>query len=124
MASRMIQFTRAPQKVTTVGNQFFWEAIDLGGDLRVLDLELSVSALLGTTPKVTIAVLTSTQNDMEEGWATLGTFLQVDGGLGADQAQRIVMEGALRYVRFSITQLSGAGANCYFMLDGEARSTL
>jgi hypothetical protein len=74
----MIQFTRAPQKVTATGNQFFWEAIVLGGDLRVLDLELSVIALVGESAKVTIALLTSTQNDMEEGWATLGTFTQVD----------------------------------------------
>jgi hypothetical protein len=121
MTSRRIQLTRFPQKCIAVGKQFFWEAVDLGGDLRVLDLTLSVTALSGQTPTVTIAVLTSVQDDVEEGWATLETFDQVDGQAGADQTKRKVMVGALRYVRFHVTQL-GTGASCYFSIEGEART--
>ena len=121
MASRMIQFTRAPQKCVAVGKQFFWEAIDLGGDLRVLDLELTVLGLT-TGHSITIEVLTSVQDDVDDCWAAVGAFTKVDQlGGGADQTRHSVMTGALRYVRFNVTQLS-ATASCYFMIEGEART--
>jgi hypothetical protein len=122
MRSVAIRFTRAPQKCVATGRQLFWKAIDLGGDLRVLDVQLSVYALSGgASPKVTISVLTSCHDDADLGWATLGTFTSVDGQAGADQTETMVMVGALRYVRFEVTSL-GSGASCYFTIDGQART--
>lgn len=119
MASTFIDFTGAPIKVTANVVQPMTQALDLGGYYRVLDLVCNVYSLTGTSPTVTVSILTSPQNAIEvPQWPSLGGFGQIST---ADTAQRVTLTGALRYVRYGIA-VTGTTPVAYLDIKGYART--
>jgi hypothetical protein len=100
-----VQLTAAPIRVTATGAQELRLALDVLA-FDMLDLELRVLDIEGTTPSITIIVQTGMQRATEEGWVTASTFVAVTS---APASQIRTVQNMLRYVRWNVSALTGTG---------------
>jgi len=113
-----VRFTEQPVRHTATAKQPIYQAVDLGGHYRVLDLLLSVYLMSGASPQATVTVQTSMQATDDDQWVTLGTYTVVTV---SNTFQSVSMSGALRYVRYSLV-LAGTSPVVVFDLSGYART--
>lgn len=115
------EFTLTPQVVrgtTSQQRQSLKDALDVSG-YDSADILLFVAALEGTTPSVTIRIITGMQNETEEGWVPVSAFSAVTS---SGNAQKANFTGFLRYIRWEISALTGTGVVAAFTLTGMLRS--
>ena len=116
--SALIYLTNGPVKIVQApSTQLINTAVEVTG-YRHLALLLEAIRLVGTSPTYEIVVMTGMQLESEDGWVELGTWTlkSVEGDFKLD------LTNPLRYIRWQVKQLTGAGAEVTFMIGGVARS--
>jgi hypothetical protein len=105
--------TSAPQR------QPLSQALDVS-EYDAADVLVHVLTLTGTSPSVTVKLLTAMQADTEDGWCTLATFTAITG---SNQCELLRATGPLRYIRWEVT-LTGTGSpEVWFTLGGMLRES-
>lgn len=108
-----------PVRITATGAQELRLALDVSA-YDVLDLELRVLRLEGTSPSVTVEIQTGMQRESSEGWVTLGTAFPAVATAPKSEVRNLT--NLLRYIRWNVTVLSGSGSPAAtFMIDGVGR---
>jgi hypothetical protein len=116
--------TPQPIRVTSTGFQPLYLAMDISG-FDQLDILSGVMTLEGTSsPSVTVAIWTGMQAQTDDGWVTLVSFPSVNQ---PDKYQKLVVApalttGALRYIRWKVTALTGTVPAATFFISGVGRS--
>ncbi|MDP3275450.1 MAG: hypothetical protein Q8Q09_09670 [Deltaproteobacteria bacterium] len=109
-----IVFSELPIAVSSTGPMSIVEAIDVSG-YDQLDLALGVHQV-NPSSSLIISIITSMQNEVDQGWVTAATF---DSVSSAGNYQKITVRNFLRYVRYSAV-VTGTGGS--FTLTGLARA--
>jgi hypothetical protein len=113
------EFTLTPQpvRVTATGKQLIREALDVSAYDQA-DVLPFVAALEGTTPSVTVRIITGMQVASEDGWVVAGTFSAVTAG---NTPLKISCPGLLKFLRWEVSAISGSGAAAAFTVSGMLR---
>ncbi len=127
----MITLTPQPIRLALTNGIAQRQAIYLATDVSgydVLDMELVVPALEGTTPQLAISVVTGMQVQTEDGWIKAGGFNSSSLITASNTSSMITIgnnssSGAslLRYVRWDVTSFGGTSAFATFFIRGMAR---
>jgi hypothetical protein len=113
---RGIYVTDFPVRVTTTTTQDLRLALPVAR-YDVLDLELRVLTLVGTG--VRVELLTGMQLETADGWVPLGSFSNITIG---NAMENLRFTNFLRYIRWTVTSLTGTGPSATFMLCGIGRT--
>lgn len=116
-SSMLVRFTQEPVRVTASGVQSIYQAVDLGGRYRILDLMLSTYFLTPSCDS-TVRVETSMEATDDDGWVTMASFAKESSGGNKFQIQTFT--GVLRYVRYGVI-LAGVSPVVVFDISGYAR---
>jgi len=101
--------TDKPVRMTAPGKQDLRLVFD-GGPYDECDLLLTVYE---ASVNVTIEILTSMQNESEQGWVSAGTF----SSTGANTALKLNIKNFLRYLRWNLQ----TSATTTFLIQGMGR---
>ena len=116
--SALIYLTNGPVKIVQApSSQLINTAVDVSA-YRHVSLLLEAIRLVGTSPQYEIVILTGMQLESEDGWVELGTWTLKS----AEGDFKLDLTDPLRYIRWQVKQLTGAGAEVTFLIGGVARS--
>ena len=116
--SALVYLTNGPVKIVTAGSiQLIQTAVEVTA-YRHVALLLEAIRLVGTSPTYEIVVKTGMQLESEDGWVELGTW----GSKTAEGDFKLEVTDPLRYIRWEVKTLTGAGAEVTFVISGVARS--
>ena len=108
--ARPITLTHQPIRVTATGFQPLYLAMDVSA-FDILDIELGIVGLEGTSPSVTVNVYTGMQNQVDDCWLPLSTF--ASQSTPDTYLKQSFQGGFLKYVRWNVTALAGTAATFY-----------
>ncbi len=116
-----ITLTQQPIRVTATGFQPIYLASDVGM-FDVLDMELGVTGLEGTSPTVTVELWTGMQSQTDDGYVQLYAWSNVSAA-NTYLKSGAINSGMLRFVRWKVTTLGGTGSPAAtFFIRGMGRS--
>jgi hypothetical protein len=106
--------------ITTTGpiRQPLDSALEVGG-YDEADVLLHVLCLAGTSPNVTVKLLTAMQKDSEEGWCVAVTFDSVTSGNSCEKKN---VPGLLKYLRWEIELTGSASPEVWLTIAGMLRN--
>jgi len=81
---------------------------------------LGVLALEGTSPTVTVEIITAMQNETEDGWDTAVAFTNMTN---SNKWQKKRAGELLKYIRWEVTTLGGTNPVATFEIKGILRET-
>lgn len=117
--AREIHLTDGPVAVVSPLRQFLTNAIDVSGFDRA-DLLLGVLNVEGTSPSVSVRIITGMQKDSDTGWVELGAFAAVTV---PNTWEKKEFAGLLRYIRWEVTAVSGTPTpGATFVVTGMVRN--
>jgi hypothetical protein len=121
----LITLTHQPIRLNTAQKQAIYLATDVGG-YDVIDIICS-AVFEGSSPTVTIKLITGMQAQTDDGWVDAGTFgtlnptptpsakITIGGGNATNP-------GFLRFLRWEVTALGGTSPFATFFIRGMART--
>jgi hypothetical protein len=93
-------------RVTATGKQPLLLALDVSA-YDEATLQLGVLSLDGSTPSVTVRILTSMHNETEEGWVLAGAFT---AQTSAPSFDKLEIKELLKYIRWEVIAFQGGGS--------------
>jgi hypothetical protein len=116
----MFTLTPQPVRVTAVGFQPIYLALDIGA-YDFMDVQLGILGLEGTSPTATVELWTAMQNQTDDGWVQ--AFAWTNQSTTNTWIKGTVSSGLLRYLRWKLTTLGGSGSPAVtFSIRGMARA--
>ncbi len=113
----LIRLTKQPIRVTYLATQPIYLAVDVSG-YDQLDMSCYVPSIEGTGPfLVALRLLHGSQLDTDNGWAALDWFASFTA---SNQISVNTYTNFLRYIRWEVTNFSGAAA-ASFAISGMGR---
>lgn len=118
-------FSLTANQAVTVGptttlpfKQNLWDVLDVG-NFDILDVEVGILALSGSSPTATIQIETSAQNSQDDAsWIPLTGLTWTPTATGYSVKPQV--GGFLRYIRYNLTTLTGGGS-VTFVIRGMGR---